>query len=381
MDSAGVKSVRLPSFDGTSDKFQIWWTRFMAYAGVHGFIQALKIGGESDMPDKEEMVLDATDDVDKKKIAAKKRNAIAMAHLTMALTTEGSMALVFEAMDENWPAGLAHKVVETMFQEYQPRDTMTRVELRTRLNKITMKRGDDPRVIFEQLSAVKNMYNTATSKIKEEDLIAVVIAAAPKDYQGVLTNEQLRLGGQLKLTDLHKAMNALWRSLGGSKSGGGDHDELALSAFDGYCFRCKKRGHKSHECPTKGQAGGGGSARKFNGKCNSCGKTGHMEKACWSKAENKDKRPQWLKDKDKIGEQANVNVGSKIEFVLCGVDREKKTFPNTQELLNDPNLWLGNSAATTHTTCHNIGMRNTKPATYKDAITVGNGERQGCNDW
>jgi hypothetical protein len=128
MDSAGFMSVRLPSFDGTSDKFQIWWTRFMAYAGVHGFIQALKIGGESDMPDKEETVLDATDDVDKKKIAAKKRNAIAMVHLTMALTTEGSMALVFEAMDKNWPAGLAHKVVETMFQEYQPRDIMTRVE-------------------------------------------------------------------------------------------------------------------------------------------------------------------------------------------------------------------------------------------------------------
>jgi hypothetical protein len=100
-----------------------------------------------------------------------------------------------------------------------------------------------------------------------------------------------------------------------------------------------------------------------------------MEKTCWSKAENKDKRPQWLKDKDKVGEQANVNVdtGSKVEFVLCGVDREK-TFPTSHELLNDPNLWLGDSAATTHTTCHDIGMRNTKPATYKDAITVGNGE-------
>jgi hypothetical protein len=191
----------------------------------------------------------------------------------MALTMVGTMSLVFKAMEENWPAGLAHKVVAVMFKKYQPRDTMTRVELCQRLNKVTMKRGEDPGATFEQLSAVKKMYNTSTSKIEEEDLIAVVIAAAPKDYQSVLTNE----------------------------NSGGDHDEFALSAFDGYCFRCKKRGHKSHECPTKGQAEGGGGARKFNGKCNSCGKTGHMEKACWSKAENKDKRPQCLKDKDKIG--------------------------------------------------------------------------------
>jgi hypothetical protein len=29
---------------------------------------------------------------------------------------------------------------------------------------------------------------------------------------------------------------------------------------------------------------------------------------------------------------------------------------------------------TTHMACLDIGMRKTKPATYKDAITVGNGE-------
>jgi hypothetical protein len=81
MDSTGVKSVCLQPFDGTSDKFLIWWTRFMAYAGVHGFVQVLKIGGKSDsMPVKEETVLDATDDVDKKKIAAKKRNATLLWH-------------------------------------------------------------------------------------------------------------------------------------------------------------------------------------------------------------------------------------------------------------------------------------------------------------
>jgi hypothetical protein len=56
-----------------------------------------------------------------------------------------------------------------------------------------MKKGDVPAgIIFEQLSAIKNMHNSATSStIDEEDLIAVIISAAPEDYQAVLTNEQL----------------------------------------------------------------------------------------------------------------------------------------------------------------------------------------------
>lgn len=112
------------------------------------------------------------------------------------------------------------------------------------------------------------------------------------------------------MEDLHVAMNALWQSIGElMKRSVNDDNKLVLSAFNVYCFRCKECRHKLHECPKKGQEkSGSGSAKKFNGKFNSCGKTGHMEKNCWSKAENTHKRPQWLKDKDQVGEQANVNI-------------------------------------------------------------------------
>jgi hypothetical protein len=62
-----------------------------------------------------------------------------------------------------------------------------------------MKKKDDPATIFEQRSYIKNQYNTKDRKIHEADLIAVVIDAAPVEYQGVLTTEQLRLGATLKL--------------------------------------------------------------------------------------------------------------------------------------------------------------------------------------
>jgi hypothetical protein len=64
--------------------------------------------------------------------------------------------------------------VAAMLQRYMPQDTVTRVELRQMLNKVSMKPNDDPRVIFEQISTIENRYTTATQTIETEDLIAVI---------------------------------------------------------------------------------------------------------------------------------------------------------------------------------------------------------------
>jgi hypothetical protein len=52
-----------------------------------------------------------------------------------------------------------------------------------------MKPNDDPRVILKKISTIENRYTTATQTIEKEDLIAVVLDAAAKDYQAVLTCE------------------------------------------------------------------------------------------------------------------------------------------------------------------------------------------------
>jgi hypothetical protein len=56
---------------------------------------------------------------------------------------------------------------------------MTRVELRQMLNKVSMKKEQDPASIFEQLSSIKNRYNTKKNSIDEADLIAGILDAAP----------------------------------------------------------------------------------------------------------------------------------------------------------------------------------------------------------
>ena len=104
MNSSSEKSVRLPMFDGAPKKFQLWWMRFLAYAMVYKFNEVIsKDAPDQDMPLNEAEVSDESNDAHKKKIAAKKHNAVAMVNLSMAFTSEGTMGLVYKAMNADWP--------------------------------------------------------------------------------------------------------------------------------------------------------------------------------------------------------------------------------------------------------------------------------------
>jgi hypothetical protein len=71
-----------------------------------------------------------------------------------------------------------------------------------------------------------------------------------------------------------------------------DNEELTLLEFNGTCFNCGKKGHKSTECKIKDSQG------KFTGKCNTCGKLGHMARTCWENDENAHRRPKnWTSGK------------------------------------------------------------------------------------
>jgi hypothetical protein len=129
----------------------------------------LKIGGEADLPATDAMVVDITTNLGKKQAVAKKRNEIVIANFMMAFTSEGTISLVYKASTVDWPDGLAHLIVVVMLQRYMPQDTVTRVELRQMLNKVSMKPNDDLRVIFEQISAIENGYTTAMQQIEKED--------------------------------------------------------------------------------------------------------------------------------------------------------------------------------------------------------------------
>ena len=116
MQSSSKKLVKLPTFDGAVKNFQIWWMRFIAYTMVFKFNKAIsKDALDPDMPVSEAEVLDESKEEDKKKIAAKNCNSVAMANLAMAFTSETTMG---KAMTKDWPNGLLHLVIKGLFKKY-----------------------------------------------------------------------------------------------------------------------------------------------------------------------------------------------------------------------------------------------------------------------
>jgi hypothetical protein len=104
------------------------------------------------------------------------------------------MVMVYKAMTTAWPRGLAHLVIKAVFKKYSishtPRYCDTQVKLRQMLNKIGMKKNADPATLFKQIARIKNCYNTMTSQIPQEELLAIILAPAPIEYNTELTTEQ-----------------------------------------------------------------------------------------------------------------------------------------------------------------------------------------------
>ena len=122
--------VKLPVFDGDAKAYQSWWIRFQAYSRVKGFNVALR--KIDDLPEKEEdaEALDPSKADDKKKIVTVKKNALAMAHITMALGTESLLNKVNTVSSEEWPGGLSYKLIESLKKEYHPEDRVATVKMK-----------------------------------------------------------------------------------------------------------------------------------------------------------------------------------------------------------------------------------------------------------
>jgi hypothetical protein len=131
----------------------------------------------------------------------------------MAFTAEALMGMIYNAKTADWPNELAWMVVKALHRKYFPKDLMSKIEWRRALNAVSMKKEDDPAILFEQICAIENKYNTDNYKIPKEDRIATVLEKAPKEYGTLLTVDQRSKGNNMNLEDLHDAMSQLWRTL------------------------------------------------------------------------------------------------------------------------------------------------------------------------
>ena len=126
--------IEIPLFDRGRNKFQPWWERFEAC----GFHLALKKTRENDLLRDGTVNPDATTDEGKRAKKALNRNNLEITKLTMAFTVRGLMNKVCKARTEENPAGLACFLTYDLLKEHQPKDRMSKVEVKVKLLKINM---------------------------------------------------------------------------------------------------------------------------------------------------------------------------------------------------------------------------------------------------
>ena len=421
------RSVPCPSFNGKDEAFQVWWTKFRAFATTKGFVNAL-LSREQDLPPTENANLDEENETDKAKIKARARNSLAMAYLLSAFKAEADISLAYETMDDDWPGGLAYKVVEKMMEIYKPQDTVTEVEVYEKLMRVKMKKKEDPKTLFEQVSAIANWYNSSSRKLPKEQLIAVVLQAAPNEYASVLNAEQEKRGKDLELSHLRAVMNRYYRTVYKKKKSDDDEDdEVQLVGTDGKrgikCYNCGEMGHIAKNCSKKSK-NNNNQKGKFNGTCNLCGKRGHKVNDCWDNPKNEEKRPAWYKkaevaaahevkseevqlmnfhwdqyadafedevseseyEVDKIQEiliknDENGEKQDEADHVLALQVNRNKMKPETKKiktnmkisLMEDPEIFILDTGASTNSTGNTQGVTNMRNA--QGSVTkVGNGQ-------
>ena len=368
------QSVRMnyggvPLFDGTQGKFVMWWKKFRAFAYLNGFGEAVQEVPDPDLPSSYFESIDTNTEEGKKKLLAKKKNDLAISSLSIAFSKEGTMGIITRTISEDWPTGQGHMVIKALMKRYRPIDTISKVEMRQKLNKITMKKGSNPTLLFEDLSGIEEKYMILGQKIDESDLIAIVLDVATDDYQVVLTTEQRRRGRELTLSDLEDAMYQHYRQATRNKPDRRvikEEGEVLLSAFQGTCYSCGKTGHRANQCKNRNKEGK--ERKRLSVKCHHCGKLGHVAANCWLKEENKDKRPEGFKTRSKH-ETTNIATDGETgtqEFLLGMTDG----------VIIDKNIWIADSAATVHMTADRSGGINAKKPNRNHKITLGNGSEE-----
>ncbi len=389
---------KVPKFNGTRSEYQMFKFRFLAYAEYKNFSEVVEATAAPDLP-RTQAIGDALPDKEGNRTAKlrMKQNKLAYACLTMALHTNATLGILMGARTNDWPKGLAWKVMQGLERQFAPKDMISAVELERMLAQTKLRGKEDPNILLQQINALEVQYRVT---IEDKKKAATIMAATTSEYQPVITSLVATHGENVPIEELMSQLFIHWRGLYGgqqknvlmSKIQGNtiqsDGKELTLAGMSNVrCWYCKQAGHKANNCPEKKNNGAqsqqlnqskkngnnAGGNNKFTGKCILCGKTGHKAQDCWTKPENFDKAPEGFKKRNKPNatgmasvdtmlmcwdtEDGHGRVGTKHVSLSA---QETLEFPNDMKLLSDPNVWIAETGSTADITPHKEGFINLK---------------------
>ena len=219
--------IHVPTYDGKQKNFEKWREKFEAYCYTRGCGSCLVENGEANLPTAMIGKFSTDKDTEKLEKESVNRNTKAMALLIMTLTTPTCRVIIHTSKMANldWPTGLAWDVMKRLKTKYKPDDTISAVELNSRLNRLKIKESDHPDLLFDKLAEINIAYGYQLDAARQ---ISEIMAKAPKKYTNTLayTESLMTVTKEvLTLDHLQNALNKFWRIEHGDDSDSEDEDE------------------------------------------------------------------------------------------------------------------------------------------------------------
>jgi hypothetical protein len=200
-------------------------------------------------------------------------NVVAMNLLTVMLCDMDAMIMLIDsAKTEDWPDGLAWKLIEKLCAKLKPSDTIVSAEQLKKLMKLKLKKKQDPEYLESKIAPLETNYGC---QIREDLKIAATVKAGGCRYSDTIcskTKAIKRAGGFVTSADLIQVMVESFRIYGKADSNMSDSKDKVIetaTSFKFNCDLCGKGGHKAKDCPQRDKI-----------KCKHCGQLGHKKATC-----------------------------------------------------------------------------------------------------
>jgi hypothetical protein len=151
------------------------------------------------------------------------------------------------------------------------------------------------------------------------------------------------------------------------------------------CYQCGQFGHRSNECKNPKNHALAAQVLKAQGRkpCEHCGRFGHPPNLCWNLDANAHLRPpfwtgpvytpEYKAEHGLGGIDDDLDSTSELSFVLANMSHDELESMNASLRamglsLSSPDVWIGDTGATTHNTAYIAGAVNQRKATAQDNI-------------
>ena len=347
-----------PRFDGSIRRWLVWETQFLARADRKQFYDVMT--GIIEIP-KDSEVIEETTSEGRKKLHARRMNALGYEDLVTSIDTEKDEGLaVFQIVknsrNEDYKRGNCKIAWDAIVAKYSGSTTTSKVVLKKDFNKSEMGEYEDPTVYITKMEGKRARMLEAGIEVSNEDFFIHIIGNLPEQYDIEAHEFERIMDSGVKNLSIEYMKNKTKArydriNLKNLEIQGEDESEKALysSQFKGRCYKCGEYGHKAINCKadnniSKPRYNNHQSQKhfqsRFNGRCNYCGRYGHKAAECYKKQRDSQARNQNNK-------RQSSKQDDKATVVLMGVDNPENKMEN---------MWIGDTGASCHMTNDDTNM-------------------------